>query len=153
MSYHIYFLILIFLLLLVVILYLSIFNYNNLKNNNYRYIGKNKRNRNRNRNRNSKGKIIKTLRDCQNNCTERECNFFRDRLNNFDNCVKCKKKNMCYSEPQNNCIKCSEKDLNLKCNSNNLYGCKNDKKPFITKIYNKFSFKKNKNTCQMCWLN
>ena len=154
MNYHIYFIILILLLLLVIILYLSIFNYRNIKNNGGDWSNLNKINRHI-RNWKNKGKkghlIINNLKDCKANCTARECDFYKDRLNNYKNCLKCRKSNQCYSVPQGNCIDCSDKDLNVDCASDKLYGC-NNKAPYIDKYKTPLSKEGNK-TCQLCWLN
>jgi hypothetical protein len=85
---------------------------------------------------------------CNEVCDNRVCNEYQNRLTNYHNCLYCKNKNMCFSEPQGECIECSRIDLKKDCSSQDKFGCENPRGfmyedvPPIDPVMN---------NCKMCW--
>jgi hypothetical protein len=85
---------------------------------------------------------------CKDICDERVCNEYENRLSNYHNCLYCKTRNMCFSEPQGECIECSRNDLKIGCEAQDRFGCENQRGfiyediPPIDPVMN---------NCKMCW--
>ena len=87
---------------------------------------------------------------CMGVCDSRICGQYQERLNDFMECKRCKKRNMCWSKPQGECMECSEQDLKLKCSSSDSYGCENPS-GFMKKDVPPIN--PMQNDCKLCWTN